>query len=150
MKIFYEEQDQARMEGRSMRRVIVPTTLEMSGKTVNKQQVEAFFEKAGKAPSIKEQLVLKAFEITEETRILFESEEIILLYSDDNTGIYLSCFNKTREEVSLELPLSALGIKEDYTAYCVLTAEELGILKDTLNLQIPDSGILLVKLTKAK
>lgn len=131
-----------------MKKVFVPKTLEVIGKKVSKEQVETYFETAGKAPSIKEQLVLKAFEITGETRILFESEEVILLYSQDQTGIYLSCFNKTREEVNLELPLSVLGIEQDYTAYCVLTAEELGILKETLTLIIPDSGVLLVKLTK--
>lgn len=136
------------MEGRLMKKVIVPKTFEIAGRKVTKEEVEAYFEKAGKAPSIKEQLVLKAFEITQETRVFFESEEVILLYSDDQTGIYLSCFNKTREEVSLEIPLSALRLEEDYTAYCVLTAEELGILKETLTLMIPDSGVLLVKLTK--
>lgn len=132
-----------------MKRIIVPKTLEISGKKVSQKDVEAYFEKGGKAPSIKEQLVLKAFEITEETKVLFESEEVILLYSQDQTGTYLSCFNKTNEQVDLELPLSAMNLQESYMAYCVLTAEELGILKDILVLVIPDGGVLLVKLTKA-
>lgn len=133
-----------------MKKITIPKVLELSGKKVYKEQVETYFMKAGKAPSIKEQLVLKAFEITEETKVLFESEEVTLLYSEDHTGVYLSCFNKTQEEVSLELPLSAIHLTGNYTAYCVLTAEELGLLNDTLKLQIPDSGILLVKLTKAR
>lgn len=140
--------DQARMEGRSMRRVTIPKALELSGKKVDKNQVETFFKKAGKAPSIKEQLILKAFEITEETRLLFESEEVILLYSEDHTGVYLSCFNKMQEEVVVTLPLESMKLKGEYVAYCVLTAEEVDILKETLNLHIPDNGILLVKLTK--
>lgn len=131
-----------------MKRVVIPKALEVIERKVDKNQIEGFFKKATKAPSIKEQLILKTFEITEETKVLFESEEVVLLYSEDHTGVYLSCFNKMQEEVALHLPLEAMKLEDKYVAYCVLTAEEVDILKATLNLNIPSSGILLVKLTK--
>ena len=117
---------------------------------VTKQQIEVYFEDGGKAPSIKEQLILNAFEITDRTKILYESEEVTLLYSEDQTGIYLSCFNKTDEEIAIDIPLSIMDLKQAYRAYCVLTSEEIGILNDELMLQIPDGGVLLVKLVVAQ
>lgn len=139
-----------RVEGKLMKQITIPKVLEVVEQKIDKNQMEGFFKKATKAPSIKEQLILKAFEITEETKVLFESEEVILLYSEDHTGVYLSCFNKTQEEVVISVPLEAMKLKDEYVAYCVLTAEEVDILKATLNLNIPGSGILLVKLTKVE
>ena len=88
---------------------------------------------------------MKAFEITEDTKVFFETDEVILLYSSDQTGTYLSCFNKTAETVNVTIPLSAMNLEGKYIAFCVLTAEKISV-DHTLNLQIPDGSILLVKL----
>ena len=72
-----------------------------------------------------------------------------MLYSEDSTGIYLSCFNRSDEEMAVDIPLSIMDLKKEYRAYCVLTSEEIGILNDVLMLQIPDGGVLLVKLIEA-
>ena len=73
-------------------------------------------------------------------------KDVILLYSTDEAWTFLSCFNKTQEHILLELPLATLHLTGEYSAYCVLTAESICVLNETLNLQIPDSGVLLVKL----
>lgn len=136
-----------------MKKIIIPKTAEFAQKNeaqcVTLKQIEAYFEDGGKAPSIKERLITRAFEITKETRILFESEEVVLLYSEDETGIYLSCFNRTSDELALDIPLSIMNLQKEYRSYCVLTTEEIGILNDILMLQIPDGGVLLVKLVEA-
>ncbi|MBP3887454.1 MAG: hypothetical protein J6F30_07330 [Cellulosilyticum sp.] len=136
-----------------MKKIIIPKTAEFAqkdrAKCVSLAQLEAYFEDGGKAPSIKERLITRAFEITKETRILFESEEVVLLYSEDETGIYLSCFNRTNDELALDIPLSIMNLQKEYRSYCVLTTEEIGILNDILMLQIPDGGVLLVKLIEA-
>ncbi|MBE6022048.1 MAG: hypothetical protein E7231_02290 [Cellulosilyticum sp.] len=132
-----------------MKKIIIPKVLEGAQECVTMSQIEAYFEDGGKAPSIKEQLVAKAYEITEATKILFESEELVVLYSEDATGIYLSCFNRLNEEMVIDIPLSVMNIKDEYRAYCVLTSKEIGILNETLMLQIPEGGTLLVKLIKA-
>lgn len=132
-----------------MKKIIIPEHIRCTQECVTKQQIEVYFEDGGKAPSIKEQLIVKAFEITDRTRVLYESEEVALLYSEDQTGIYLSCFNKTDEEVAIEIPMAILELKQEYRAYCVLTSEEIGILNEEMMLQIPDGGVLLVKLITA-
>ena len=136
-----------------MKKIIIPKTAEFAqkdqAKYVSLAQLETYFEDGGKAPSIKERLITRAFEITKETRILFESEEVVLLYSEDETGIYLSCFNRTNDELALDIPLSIMNLQKEYRSYCVLTTEEIGILNDILMLQIPDGGVLLVKLIEA-
>ena len=114
---------------------------------INRQELESIFEKGGKYPSIKEQLVLKAHEITTKTKVIYDSDELSIFIGQDQTGHYLSCFNKTNEEIELELPLKALNIQKEQNAYCVLTATDLIVLDKVLNLNIPDEGILLVKLT---
>lgn len=131
-----------------MKKIIVPKQLQELDKTVSKKDVDAYFKVSKETPSIKEQLVYKAFEITKETKVLFETEEVTLLYSKDSTGIYLSCFSKIKEDVLVEVPLSAMSLEGKYKAYCVLTAEELSITDEMLNMQVPSSGVLLVKLTK--
>lgn len=136
--------------GRIVKKIIVPKTAKCTGVTVDSKQIEAYFEDGGKAPSIKEQLILKAYEITNQTQLLYECEEAVLLYSEDATGIYLSCFNKTAEELAIDIPLSIMDLKKEYTAYCVLTCEKIGILNDELDIQIPDGGVLLIKLVEAK
>ncbi len=136
-----------------MKKIIIPKTAEFAQKDkaqcVTQKQIETYFEDGGKAPSIKERLIIRAFEITDETRVLFESEEVVLLYSEDETGIYLSCFNRTNDELALDIPLSIMNLQKEYRSYCVLTTEEIGILNDILMLQIPDGGVLLVKLIEA-
>lgn len=132
-----------------MKKIMIPKTAESTHECVTIQRVETYFEDGGKAPSIKEQLILKAYEITDETRVLYESEDLAILYSEDYTGIYLSCFNKTNEDMIIDIPLFIMSLKKEYRAYCVLTSEEIGILNDTLMLQIPDGGVLLVKLVEA-
>ena len=132
-----------------MKKIIIPKTAECTQKCVTKQQIETYFEDGGKAPSIKEQLIVKAYEITEETKVIYESKELVVLYSEDSTGIYLSCFNRSDEEMAVDIPLSIMDLKKEYRAYCVLTSEEIGILNDVLMLQIPDGGVLLVKLIEA-
>lgn len=132
-----------------MKKIMIPKTAEHTKKNVTMQQIETYFEDGGKAPSIKEQLIVKAFEITEETKVLFESDELVILYSEDQTGIYLSCFNRVSEEVVIDIPLSVMELEKEYRAYCVLTSEEIGILNDVLMLQVPDGGVLLVKLVEA-
>ena len=127
--------------------ITLPKTLAIVEGRINKEELEANFEKRGKYPSIKEQLILKAYEITDTTKMVYDSKELTVLSSEDQTGTYLSCFNKTEEEIRLEIPLSALALEEKYSAYCVLTAEEIDISEDILRLMIPDEGILLVKLT---
>ena len=139
--------------GRPVKKIIIPKTAEFAQKNeaqcVTLKQIEAYFEDGGKAPSIKERLITRAFEITKETRILFESQDVVLLYSEDETGIYLSCFNRTSDELALDIPLSIMNLQKEYRSYCVLTTEEIGILNDILMLQIPDGGVLLVKLVEA-
>lgn len=140
--------------GRQMKKIIIPKTIEGAQhgavqKRVDKQQIEMYFEDGGKAPSIKEDLILRAYEITEETKVLYETEDLVILYSEDHTGIYLSCFNRTTEEIVIDILTSILNLKKAYRAYCVLTSEEIGILNDILMLQIPDGGVLLVKLVEA-
>lgn len=135
--------------GRLMKKITIPKTAEDTKRCVTMQQIENYFEDGGKAPSIKEQLIAKAYEITEETKILYDSEEVAILYSEDPTGIYLSCFNKMEEEMAIDIPLSIMNLDKEYRAYCVLTSEEIGILNDILMLQIPDGGVLLVKLIEA-
>lgn len=129
-----------------MKKVSIPAQPSYVEKSVNQDKIKAYFEKGGKAPSIKEQLILKAYEITDTTKVFYESEDVILLYSTDEAGTFLSCFNKTQEHILLELPLATLHLTGEYSAYCVLTAESICVLNETLNLQIPDSGVLLVKL----
>ena len=73
----------------------------------------------------------------------------MVLYSEDQTGIYLSCFNRLSEEMVIDIPLSVMNVTKEYRAYCVLTSEEIGILNDILMLQVPDGGVLLVKLIEA-
>ena len=62
-----------------MKKIIIPETVKCTQECVTKQQIEVYFEDGGKAPSIKEQLILKAFEITDRTKILYESEEVGLI-----------------------------------------------------------------------
>lgn len=128
-----------------MKNIIVPKEAIVIKDNITAQEIEAFCKAGGKAPSIKEQLILKAFEITEDTKVFFETDEVILLYSSDATGTYLSCFNKTNEQIHVEIPLSAMNLDGKFVAYCVLTAEELSV-DHTLSLQIPEGGVLLVKL----
>ncbi|WP_054742283.1 hypothetical protein [Cellulosilyticum ruminicola] len=130
-----------------MKTIIVPKVASIIRDNVTTQEIEEYFKAGGKAPSIKEQLILKAFEITQDTKMFFETEDVILLYSSDKTGTYLSCFNKKAEETSVEIPLSAMKLEGKYIAYCVLTSEEISV-DDVLSLQIPDGGVLLVKLLK--
>ena len=125
----------------------LPETLQIVEGNINREELKAIFEKGGKYPSIKEQLILKAHEITETTRIVYDSKALTVLSGKDQTGMYLSCFNKTEEDITLEVPLATLDLKEEQNAYCVLTAEELVILDKKLTLLIPDEEILLVKLT---
>lgn len=134
--------------GREMKTIIIPETIEISDDNISIEKIENYFENVGKAPSIKEQLIVKAYEITKKTKLLYESDEVAVLYSKDETGTYLSCFNKTTTAMSLEIPLSVMHLEEEHLAYCVLTAEEIGILDNNLVLQIPDSSVLLVKLIK--
>lgn len=121
--------------------------IQQEDRLINRQELEAIFEKGGKYPAIKEQLVLKAHEITAKTKVIYDSEELSIFIGQDQTGHYLSCFNKTSEEMQVELPLKALSIEKEQNAYCVLTATDLVILDKVLTLNIPDEGILLVKLT---
>ncbi len=130
-----------------MKHIVVPKEAKVIKNNITALEIEAFFKAGGKAPSIKEQLILKAFEITEDTKVFFETNEVILLYSSDQTGTYLSCFNKTAEELNVEIPLSAMNLEGNYIAYCVLTAEEISV-DQMLSLQIPQGGVLLVKLLK--
>ena len=125
----------------------LPENIEQQERIINRQELEQIFEKGGKYPSIKEQLVLKAHEITTKTRVIYDSNELSIFIGQDQTGHYLSCFNKTNEEIELELPLKALNITNGQNAYCVLTATDLVVLDSILTLNIPDEGILLVKLT---
>ncbi len=136
--------------GSKMKRIMIPETVEISDDNVSIERMGKYFENAGKAPSIKEQLIVKAYEITNKTKLLYETDEVAVLYSNDETGIYLSCFNKTTGGVTLEIPLSAMHLEEEHIAYCVLTAEEISILDNSLVLQIPDGSVLLVKLIKQK
>lgn len=129
-----------------MEKIVLPREIKGIGSSVSKGEVLGYFEKSGKHPSIKEQLILKAYDMAENTKVIYESENITVLSSYDQTGTYLSCFNKMGVEVSLEIPLLAVGLLGNYIAYCVLTGQEIGILEDTLVLQIPEQGILLVKL----
>lgn len=129
-----------------MKNIIIPKQLDYQEHVVSQDKIKAYFEKGGKAPSIKEQLILKAYEITASTKVFYDSEDIILLYSTDEKGTFLSCFNKTNSEISLELPLSTVHLSGNYTAYCVLTAESIYVPDETLKLIIPDGGVLLVKL----
>lgn len=133
-----------------MKEIIIPKTVEISDDNISIERIENYFENAGKAPSIKEQLIIKAYEITQKTKLLYETDEVAVLYSKDETGTYLSCFNKTTAGISLEIPLSALHLEGAYIAYCVLTAEEISILDNNLVLQVPDGSVLLVKLIKQK
>lgn len=128
-----------------MKNIIVPKEAKVIRNNITQSEIEEIFKAGGKAPSIKEQLILKAFEITEDTKVFFETDEAVLLYSSDQTGTYLSCFNKTGDAMSVEIPLSAMNLEGKYIAYCVLTAEEISA-DNTLSLQIPDGGVLLVKL----
>ncbi len=130
-----------------MKNIVVPREATIIRNNITEKEIADFFKASGKAPSIKEQLILKAFEITEDTKVFFETDEVILLYSSDQTGTYLSCFNKTANTVYVDIPLSAMQLEGKYIAYCVLTAEELSV-DDTLSLQIPDGGVLLIKLLK--
>lgn len=124
----------------------LPSILEVVDSHINKEELTAIFERGGKYPSIKEQLILKAYEISDATKMIYDSAEMTILSSEDQTGKYLSLFNKTKEDIKLELPLSALALEEKCSAYCVLTAEEIDVSEDVLKLMIPDGGILLVKL----
>ncbi len=125
----------------------LPDNIEQRDRTINREELEAIFEKGGKYPSIKEQLVLKAHEITSKTKVIYDSDELSIFIGADQTGHYLSCFNKTNEEIELELPLKALNINNSQSAYCVLTATNLVVIDNMLTLNIPDQGILLVKLS---
>ena len=131
-----------------MKRIIIPKTIEGFDEQIGIERIENYIENAGKAPSIKEQLIMKAYEITKRTKLLYETDEVAVLYSKDETGVYLSCFNKTTQDISLEIPLITMHLEGNHIAYCVLTAEEIGILDHTLVLHIPDGSILLVKLIK--
>ena len=126
----------------------LPKGTKSENRIINRQELEAIFEKGGKYPSIKEQLVLKAHEITTKTKVVYESKEVDIFIGEDQTGHYLSCFNKIDEEIVLELPLEVLDMTKQQSAYCVLTATNLVIIDDTLTLTIPDQGILLVKLSE--
>ena len=128
-----------------MKDIIVPNEIQVVRNNITQKDIATYFKIGKKAPSIKERLIMKAFEITEDTKVFFETEEVILLYSSDQTGTYLSCFNKTEKTVNVEIPLSAMNLKGKYIAYCVLTSEEISV-DDTLKLQIPDGSVLLVKL----
>lgn len=125
----------------------LPETLKIVDSHINKEELTAIFEKGGKYPSIKEQLILKAYEISNTTKMIYDSKELTILSSEDETGKYLSLFNKIEEEIRLELPLSALELEEKCSAYCVLTAEDIDVSEELLRLLIPAEGILLVKLT---
>lgn len=129
-----------------MKKIVIPKTVEVADSNISIERIENYFEDGGKAPSIKEQLIIRAYEITQKTKLLYETSEVAVLYSKDETGTYLSCFNKVNTEMNLEIPLSALHLEGQHRAYCVLTAEEIRILEDTLELQIPDGSVLLVKL----
>lgn len=131
-----------------MKRIIIPKTIEEPDDNISIEKIENYFDYVGKAPSIKEQLIVKAYEITQKTKLLYESDEVAVLYSKDETGTYLSCFNKTATAIDLEIPLSAMHLEGECMAYCVLTAEEISILDNDLVLQIPDGSVLLVKLIK--
>ena len=84
-----------------MRKIVIPKTIGGSDQHISIEKIENYFENAKKAPSIKEQLIVKAYEITKKTKLLYESDEVAVLYSKDETGTYLSCFNKTASAMSL-------------------------------------------------
>lgn len=129
-----------------MKKICIPSKVTFEERLINKEKIKTYFESSGKVPSIKEQMVLRAYEITGTTKVVYDNEDITLLYSTDETGTFLSCFNKRQEALQIELPLETIHLEGNYTAYCVLTAEPIYILQGVLSLQVPDSGILLVKI----
>ena len=50
-----------------MKRIIIPKTIEEPDDNISIEKIENYFDYVGKAPSIKEQLIVKAYEITQKT-----------------------------------------------------------------------------------
>lgn len=125
---------------------MIPKQIQSLEYKVDKEKLKAYLKGVGKIPIIKEELILKAYDMTEVTKVLYDTEEIIILYSKDETGVFISIFNKVQESLQVTFPLSALGLTGDFTAYCVLTAQDLCVLNGEMNLQLPEAGVLLIKL----
>lgn len=133
-----------------MKKIELPREVKGVARKINKDELIEYLSHGASAPSIKEQLILTAYDIADKTKVFYESETLIVLSSYDQTGTYLSCINKIDTEISVEIPLVAMGLLGHYIAYCVLTGEEIGILDDTLVVQVQPEGMLLIKLLPIK
>lgn len=83
-------------------------------------------------------------------RKLDESERVLLLTACDETDHYLCCVNKKTQPISILVPIISMGLIGSYIAYDVANKKELGMVDDTLVLNLLASETRLIKLISIK
>lgn len=90
---------------------------------------------------IEEEKLLGVYMQMTSIQVLFESEKLVLVKVLDDGGIYISCFNRRRQDIKVAIPLSYLSLLGHHIAYDVLRKEEIGMIESTLMLSIPAQGM---------
>lgn len=132
-----------------MIKIILPEESNALATTITEVELKACLQVAQNRPSIKENLTLKMYEIADDTKKLYDTDLITVVQAEDRTGTYLCCVNKSKEDITLQATLSSLALEGNYTAYCILSREEIGVINSTMSLIIPALNVILVKLNKA-
>lgn len=130
-----------------MKNIELPDNMRQKSTDVNIEDLRKYLKQAENRPAIKERLILTMYEITENVKLLYNSDDVAVLDSEDQTGNYLCCINKSDEDINLTLSLPSLGLTKEYTAYCVLNGEDIEVSKKTFKLRIPSLNAILVKMT---
>lgn len=97
-----------------------------------------------------EQTLNKLKTNVEVIRKLDESEGVLLLNACDEAGHYLCCVNKKTQPISILVPIISMGLIGCYIAYDVANKKELGMVDDTLALNLLASETKLIKLISIK
>ena len=97
-----------------------------------------------------EQTLNKLKTNVEGIRKLDESEGVLLLTAYDEADHYLCCVNKKTQAISVFVPIISMGLIGCYIAYDVANKKELGMVDDTLTLNLLASETKLIKLISIK
>lgn len=133
-----------------MKTITLPEDLGKKATNISMEELKSALKQAENRPSIKEQLILKMYEIADKTKKLYDTPEITVLIGIDRTGTYLCCINKTDTELSLVAPLVNLGLDGKCSGYCVLNGEDIKVESEVVELRISALDAVLAKLTEAE
>ena len=138
------------MEVNKMKTITLPEDLGEKATNISIEELKLNLKQAENRPSIKEQLILKMYEIADKTKKLYDTDEITVLKGIDHTGIYLCCINKTNTEITLVAPLVNLGLDGKCSGYCVLNGEDIKVASEKVELKISALDAVLAKLTEVE